>query len=246
MSLRFASHRSFPPVKLILSNHHQLVITSTSLNKQNLCIVSCTFFTSTSNHIVIPSHSTELGSETAVRTWRSPSYVAAPKLEAGFCTQNALKSPYLSILLNPSRPYRSSPLQQTGTSLCCCRTCDGREVALKNYTAWRKSKLSANVAFANARWWHQAEYTSTITLNAILQRHNYSCKNRHGTMHPAVQHVHDTHDLITLQLTMWEFCTCSLALYEQRPTAPRPWSKLFGLFWNGACCSYSLLFYRSC
>ncbi len=163
------------------------------------------------------------------------------------------KCPEKPILFNPAQSiqtlylyYRSSPLQQTGTSLCCCRTCDGREVALKIYTAWRKSKLSANVAFANARWWHQAEYTSTITLNAILQRHNYSCKNRHGTMHPAVQHVHDTHDLITLQLTMWEFCTCSLVLYEQRPTAPRPWSKLFGLFWNGACCSYSLLFYGSC
>lgn len=32
--------------------------TSTSLNKQNLCIVSRTFFTSAPNHIVIASHST--------------------------------------------------------------------------------------------------------------------------------------------------------------------------------------------
>lgn len=164
----------------------------------------------------------------------------------GFRTQNALKSPYCSMLLNPSRPYTIAQVLPNRLGHLCAvvePVLDGKWT-LKD--TQHDDGSPRNVAFANARWWHQAEYTSTITLNAILQRHNCSCKNCHGIVHPAVQHVHDSHSLITLQLTLWEFCTCSLVLCGQRPTAPRPWSKLFCFFWNRVCCSYSLLFYRSC
>lgn len=223
--------------------------TSTSLNKQNLCVVSCTFFTSTPNHIVIASHSTCF-IRNIVGFWNCSHNMKLTLLcrssEAWSSFAFAPKMPWkahtvqcCSIHPDPIRSLKSSPTDWDISVLLSnlCWTGSGLKRIQHDNGSPR------NVAFANARWWHQAEYTSTITLNGILQRHNCSCKNCHGIVHPAVQHVHDTHYLITLQLTctMWEFCTCSLVLCGQRPTAPRPWSKLFRFFWNRVCCSYSRL-----